>query len=401
MIMQKKKKTNRVGSPSAQALERKEPSPVSELIEQCRTVAPEQLVSQIPSPDVARVLVENLPLDDPAAASVLIRLGESFSDRQVRKAIRRAVFRMRQKGMLVPPELEREPGEPILKRPAEVLDPLALLGPIDRLGNRGVLVALPNRTIGYDLGFGAVGDTEGFVFFKAGSYSRKHMKELQAAFVDAFGGDKIIPVSLSHGLAVLEKAYGLGKDASGNYLMEYLELRPKLMEVAQPLQEPPIYQHIPEAEIPEETLTPSRIQRLMEHALLDSWVLELEKMEPLVTEIESVETSPIFLSEHQQLARIEEIKEKWIRDSFHKAEKAVLKGRLEETAYLLFHLKEKELARLCLSVARSLERPESAFATNAFLKFLLDRTLDLLEDAEGQTEEEQRPDEGASPLILP
>lgn len=398
--MQRKRKTKGTSGLRAPALNPEQMAVLSSLLDRYRTLAPETLVSEIPSPTVAQALVEGVATDDPATPALLVLLGKAFHQRTVLKAIRKTVFKMRQKGISVPPELERDPGDSILRKPAEDLAPIALLGPIDRMGNRGVLVALPRMAIGYDAGFGVVCDTEGFVFFKAGTYGRKQIRDLQAAFLDNFGGEMVVQTSLSHVATILERAYQLGQQSSGPMSQEFLDLRPRLLDRAPPLEDPAIYQSLPISEVHGDALSPGQIDRLLEHPLLAEWVAAPQKLPSLVEEIKALEESPLLLSEHQKLQRIEEIKDKWTRESYTASERSIMKGRLEETAYILFHRKEEEYARLCITASRSLDLPESPIGTNSFLRALLNRSLDLYFNAEPSEEDMSAEDGGGSASLL-
>ena len=165
---------------------------------------------------------------------------------------------------------------------------------------------------------------------------------------------------------------------------------------------PPIYDFIPEENLSQDTLTDSPLQKLLNHELLRSWVVQPEEIRPLMEEIQKTKESPIYLSELQKTERINEIKEKAVTELYPESKRDLLKNRLEETAFVFFQLGEEEFARLALVAAHSLNKKDSLFGVNPFLKAIVERTLDLYfqgtEEMEGPEGEEE---DTAPKLILP
>ena len=128
-------------------------------------------------------------------------------------------------------------------------------------------------------------------------------------------------------------------------------------------------------------------------------------MEALVKDIDEAENSQILISEEQKANRIREIKEKAVDDLYTDAKRLLLKGRLEENAYIFFKTEEEALARTCLLTAASLERQSSLTGANPFLMAMLERTLGLYLSATGGVpmpgEEEDGEEEDAPSIILP
>ncbi|MBN2033493.1 MAG: hypothetical protein JW836_09470 [Deltaproteobacteria bacterium] len=340
-------------------------------------------VSVIPTDAVAERLVENLPLDERRTPEILVAIGKAFPHKTVRKAVKKKLFKLKQKGI---PSLDREPES----SPAFLLtteESTAFVGPIDGAGNRPVLLTIPQVPAGVDLAMGVINDEKGVIEFIYGRYSRKKMKELKDVFFSKV--PHMVETTLSHIATVLEKSYCREKDNPGDPASEYLRLRPWLLKNARLLDRPALSDLIPLSAVAPNMPGETQIQKLLNHELIASWVIDPEKLGTLIENIERARESPIFISEAQRGEHIIKIKEEGIAKIFGGKDCEILRERLQETAYLFFKIGEESLARLCLAASLSLDEKTSLLGVNPFLKALVDRSLALL-----------RKPARSSPLIL-
>ena len=93
------------------------------------------------------------------------------------------------------------------------------------------------------------------------------------------------------------------------------------------------------------------------------------------------------------MARIEEIKEKGVEELFPEAKRSIIKSRLEEMAYIFHALQRDDIARLSLAGARSLEEKDSMLGVNAFLKAMIDRSLNFYAEIEDNAGSDRSPGE--------
>lgn len=363
-------------SPEAQLL-------LSRFLEDLKTLAPEKLVDQISSPSLAETLVENLPLHDPATLELLPAIEKAFPQKTVKKAVKKKLFKLKQKGISLS-HIEAEKG-PAFSLTRE--QPAAYVGPIDGAGNRPVLIAIPQQPSGVDLAMGVVSDEKGIIDFVFGRFSRKKMKELKDMFFSRVS--HMVEATLSHVATVLEHAYRQEKENPGDPAGEYLRLRPLLLDKTELLDRPAVSDSIPLSSVSPHMLTETQIQRLLHHELMASWVMEPERLGILMEEIQKAEESPIFISEAQRLEHIIKIKEEGIAKIFGGKDREILGNRLQEMAYVFFKIGEQTLARLCLAASLSLNEKDSLLRANPLLSALVDRSLAQL-----------RKPARSSPLIL-
>ena len=322
---------------------------------------------------------------------------EAYDQKNVQKAIKKGLFRFRQRGISVPDTRSQEMTPPTMRQP-EKGEPAAYLGHIDGMGSRGIFIVLPQIPRGVDLGMGVVNDENGIVQFFYGRYSKKRMREVKDIFFERFG--HMVETSLAHAATILEKAYGQNEQLVGDASRDYLQLRPWILDNVPLLDRSVVYDFIPPENVSEKILTDSQITKLFEHPLMASWIIDPEEIKPLVEKISEVRESRILVSEPQKLERINEVKTQRVAELFPDSRRSIIKNRLEEMAYVLFKQAEEEHALICLAAANTFNQKDSPLQVNPFLKFMLDRTLAFYADVAEDAAKSEEAKEDTSPLII-
>jgi hypothetical protein len=341
------------------------------MIESVESVARGTVLIRNLSPQLAAALVEKLPLDSAGTPELVASIAKSFQQKEVKKAIRRTLFKLKQRGVaLADVDLEQPPA--FQPRRVQEEKPEAYVGPIDGTGSRPILIAIPQLPQGIGLGVGVINDEKGILEYAFGRYSKKQAKEMQALFFKKLSF--MVETSLSHATALQEEAHGLRVE-KGEASGDYNQIREWLLEHVPPLENPPAYEFLSAESISGEVLTDSQIQKLLAHPLLAGWVTQPDKLKSVADEIAHAERSPILLSGMQKAERINQIKETSIRQLYPEKQRALMKKRLEETAYLFLKLEEEHLARICLRCALSFLERDSPLKVNAFLTAFLEKSL--------------------------
>jgi hypothetical protein len=357
---------------------------------------PSLLGDRIPGPQVAEALAEKLPVTDPKTPEILLGLRASFRQKNVAKAIRRAAFRLRQKGVVLPEE--QDALRPVFKGyPRGEPDTSAYLGPIDGTGSRPVFIAVPQVPAGVDVAVGVVNDDQGILEFALTRHSKKRSKEIKDLFFSQL--PYMVETTLSHAADVLERAYKAKAAEVSDSARAYLQFRAWLRAHTSTIEGPEAYRLLPPEAVSSDPLTDSQIQRLFEHELMATWIIDLGTLRPLIEEIVKAEESRLFISEGQRLEHIHRIKHEAVPKLFSEARRLSLKYRLEEMAYFFLKSAEEPLARLCLAAALSLAEKESPIKVNSFIKFLLERSLAYY--LKSETRPEKPSDRQSQRLIVP
>ncbi|MDQ1334711.1 MAG: hypothetical protein QG552_1661 [Thermodesulfobacteriota bacterium] len=376
----------------------KEEDLVAQLIQEMGSSAPADILKRVPDPFSAQRLIELLPSEE-SVVPLLLALKHAFQDKNVGKAVKRAVFRLNRKGVSTEAFFAEEEGPlPILK-PVRKDPPLCYIGPVNGAGIRTVVLILHRGGKGLDTGFGVVSDEEGMLQFVYHNVSRKDAKRL----TDGFSEDArpFVETSLAHVATILEGAYQMQVRLRSDAPVDYLELRPWLLENAPLLERPMIYDLIPEA-AKDQVLSDAAIRDLFDDPLLESWLIEPDAIRPFMKDMYSVNESPIVLTTVQKAARVRAIQEKCMAEIFTAEKRERLKRRLEEMGYLFFKLGQEKTAETSLAAALAAVQEPTVVKANPVIEALLAKSLASYRRAI----EERGPDHvlkrgDASPIILP
>jgi hypothetical protein len=396
--MERKKKP-RKGKRERISLSPADEAMVASWLQSLADTDPRELTGQITESPLALALIERLPLKE-RSVPVLVALHGKFGDKNVRKAVKRTLFKLRQKGISVPDVEDDSHSAASVLQPVSVEAPIATVGAIgDLMGSRPVVVIIDRAAKGQDLGIGLVSDEEGISQFLHGNFSRRKVNELIESIME--GAGPLVETTLAHALTILETAYRQHQEHHPEIPTDYLEIRPWLLDHAAPLDHPIIYDHIPRDSLPDEDLTDSQVERLLEHEFLKSWLVDFEQLRPYMEDMGKADGSPIVLTEAQKAARIQEIKEKSLEELFPAEKRTLLRQRLEETSYLYFRLNDEAMARLCLQAAQSMDQKDSLSRKNPVVTYLLERSLRLYMKTTGAEAGEPPSGEDSSRIVVP
>jgi hypothetical protein len=369
----KKKKSRKTNPQPLPVLSADEKALLEALLAGTEKIDPPRLHELIPTPRLAIALIENLPIDSVGTAELLGSFIKAFPQKEVQKAARKILFKLKQKGISIPDsDTESKAGFILSRQDKE--EPKAYVGPIDGDGSRPILIAIPQIPQGHDLGMGVVNDELGILEFSFRRYSRKNAKEMQKVFFEKV--PSMVETSLSHAAALLERAYDL-RTGKGESSGDYVRLRPWLLDHARFLETLNVYDLFPSDAVSKDTLTESQIQKLLNQEYMATWIVDPEKLRSVIEEINEAEQSRILVSEIQKIERINQIKQASVAKLYPDTQRTILKERLEEMAYVFFKSGEEPYARLALACAMSLEDKDSLLRVNPFLSALLEKSLNL------------------------
>lgn len=368
------------------------------LLENLSRVDPSAVGDQLGSPRLAASFIEKIPLEEPGAVTLVLAVQGAFPQKEVQKAAKKILFRLKQRGVSVP-ERQREdlPGF-VAVRPEQSRS-IAYVSPPDGLGNRAVLLEVTRFPAGVDLGMGVVSDEKGLLEFVFGRYSKKKAKEMKDYFFQSVAD--LMETSLDHAATVLESAYPKSKPGNNRSGADYLKLRPWLLQEVSLLKAPIIYDLISPESLTDAALTDSQVDKLLGHKWMETWIVHPDAIKPLVEEILKVQQSPILITAEQKTTRIQDLKESYVSKTHTDEKKNVIIARLEEIAYLFHKAGEEDYAVLALKAALSMKKKDSTFRTNDFLRHMIDHSLSYYLGSMKEIQKDAAREEPTSRLILP
>ncbi len=342
---------------------------VTALLNQVDSAPPQEIVNRIQDPLLATAFVDRLPLPDETALPFLKSISDVFKEKDVKKAVKRALFRLKGKGVRADGFADNHASESVYK-PIKKDEPRCYVGPIDALGNRAVIIHFFESGKGIDVAMGMASDKNGIQQFVFDQMSRKRARELKADLQGMAG--PLVEVPLSHGAMVLEDAFEIENNLGAEARADYLRARPLLLGKAS-LEDYSV--NFGDTGVSHGEITSTDLRRLFENDLMASWLVPPVSLRPFMMEMQKVHESPIILSQTQKLNRIEEIKEKCVNTLFHGEERERFRKRLLEMAFFFLRSGNREYSRLCLEAAASIREKTSQFSRQPVLDFFVERSM--------------------------
>jgi len=234
---------------------------------------------------------------EPEAAELLLEMERSVAGAQ-RREIRRALFRLRQKGVVV----EKAAGlSSVASAGAEVNVQLsAWISQIDPQGEQLVWMAKGRATGGMACMWGAASESEGLTLIRAEHQSRREMRE-QLAMLNRAMPEPMVESDWGLADFLLADAYRRTPEDKRGQVGNYLALRAELIESSPPVQ----FEHPIHAEFAASLAQEPDARLLEQHPELMGFLLPKEAMASFVAEVEEIRQSPLVLNRFQQQERIE------------------------------------------------------------------------------------------------
>ncbi|SPD75522.1 conserved hypothetical protein [uncultured Desulfobacterium sp.] len=365
------------------------------------TSDPGKFASAVPDLAIARAVAERLCLEAEPSITLLTVLKDRFKDKQINKTLKRALFKLRQKGVIVNEAILAEDSPFFDIRPRQEDKPEAFVGPIlNMFGSRAVYITHFRGVRGLHAGMGLVSDEDGIHDFFYGPIGKKRLLEAKEMVSENAG--PLVETSLSHAASIFETAYQRHLEINKREHLGFSELRPWYLQNAPPLDHSAIYDYVPEQQSPGRPLTDSQLERLLNQGPMESWVIDFESLKPYLEELIKLDESPIILTELQKSDQARRLKDDCIEKLFSDTSRALLKRRFEEMAYFFFKQGQEDLCHLCLGAGQGLINEDSHGMKNQVLFYLVNRSFTLYLDlAEGgKTENEFTPEEPTSNIIF-
>jgi hypothetical protein len=316
----------------------------------------------------------------PSVAALLVRL-EADATRAVRKEIRRALYRLRQRGVPVPEAVAPVAVAPPVAGPA--ID--ALLSAVDGRGDRVAWVLRPLDTGGALLVAAQLNEPAGLRDVHAVEVGRKALRATRER-LEKESGLRLVPTDWRVVDALLVEAHE--RAASSERERDYLRVRTRLTR------EPPLPPAEPfsrRAEPP----TADELDALVagSAALLDepefrTWWPAPEALVGIVEEIGELRDSPIVVSQGAQEERLRAVLR---RAGETLLPPAIAARRLQAMAYVLAETGRSAPARQALAVATVLRDRPAAAPDVPFVAVYVERAVGaLLAETRARHEEQQR-----------
>lgn len=282
---------------------------------------------------------------DTHVAGVLQDLDSAGTERTQRKRIRRALHRLRERGVALPSPGPGSTGPPVA-RPEPERE--AWLSATDGLGTRLVWVAVAESSGKWLLVAAELNEPGGLADLRVSEVARKRLREARQHLREAGVALARLPFEVADALLV----EGQRRRGEVERALDYLRVRPRLTtapptspdEPRSPLAAAPAADEI-------EPLVAASAKLLAEPELVRWWPRP-EDAGPFLEEIAALDESPIVLSQPQQEARLAAV---MARAAAALYPRPIVARRLRATAYVFAETARVDAARMALAIAEALE----------------------------------------------
>jgi len=337
------------------------------------------LLPLVTGDDAERLVAAIGELGSAGAAAALAALEPRVTGR-ARRELRRALYRLRQRGVTVP----ERPATDVPRRPESEADVEALVSSHDTAGDRLLWLVRRQAGSGSLVVAAQVNEPGGLRDVQVVDMSRKQIRAVRQRLARE-GHVILVPAPWRVVDALLVEAHE--RTPTRDRSRDYLRVRSQI--TAEPAAAPaePTSRHAPPPSADEAGVLAAASGPLLGEVPFAAWVPESEVTAPFVEEIGALRDSPLVLNEMQERERVREVIRRGARTLYPAAS---LARRLEGTAYVLAETGRPAVARLALATAVLLRvRPDEAYET-PFVIGLAERALGTLLSADVARRTEER-----------
>jgi hypothetical protein len=309
---------------------------------------------------------------DRASLEALTSLERTVTDKEIRKEIRRSLFKLAQKGMSAPPA---EAVEVSAQKPTLTLAPETegYLSSVDGAGGRLVWLAKPQAGSGVQLLQGMVNDREGLQRVSGVLIRRKELRRMMQDIREKHGVTMIF-VPWEYADQILYEAFERAKAMGRSGLEDFSSIR-TIFNPAKPKALPhPIYDRLASDEVRTGAWR-DLSRRLLEEVEFRFWILDEDWIKPYLERVEKAQESRLVLNEIQKEERFAGIVRNAVREIFSGERRQLFQRRMEDMALYFLETGREEKAKLALAVALQFREGDLGPLDISFLTGLIQKSL--------------------------
>ena len=337
----------------------------------------------------------------PVAVKVIQALQRMEAKKPVRRALKTALYRLAQQGLVEEQEEAEVEPRVLVPRPEDRQAEAWASWP-ESQGERGIILKLPDAGRGYLMVIGVLNSEGVFHEFEAVQTTRKGVRALLEQMTGGVAG-RIIEIPLNHFRFLYAEVADTYQRQSMELPSGYEVILKQLDFWAEKPSAPHIYNLLAEKEIGEDILLLRSSDGLLEVEPFLSWRLPEELVSPFAAQIREMGESRLVISQSSQLERVEQIYREAATELFTSERREHYRRLLEEAALLLYLEGREQEAKRAFAVALDLKKEVGLFTENNFILGLVKRSISAevgsaLEDMAGERPREKTTESG---LIIP
>ena len=324
---------------------------------------------------------------DAAALDALGEIDRRTSDKEIKKEIKRALFKLSQKGFTAPEEKSdvAKPAAPLFGAELEIE---AYMSAVDGGGGRLVWIAKPQPSHGLQVIQAMLHDRDGLLRFGGMHMRRKELRKM-ADEIKQQHDVSMIPVPWEFADQIIYEGYEKARARGQSGLENFHEVRSilatgKPKEVAHP-----IYQRLNGEQVRDGAWR-EQSRRLLDEPELRYWILTDDWVQAFLPQLQEAQTSRLVLNPLQKEERFNAIVRDAVKTLCSGENGAAFKRRMEDMALYFLETQRADQAKLSLAVALQVSEGDPGPLDISFLTGLMQKSFAFFMSQEKAKKEEEQ-----------
>lgn len=324
---------------------------------------------------------------DAAALDALVELDRRTSDKETKKEIKRALFKLSQKGFTAPDQNPEgsKPAAPLFGADREIE---AYMSAVDGGGGRLIWIAKPQPNHGLQVIQAMLHDREGLLRFAGIHMRRKELRKM-ADEIKQQHGVTMIAVPWEFADRIVYEGYERAKERGQGGLENFHEVRSMLATGKPHEAAHPIYGKM-DAEQARDGAWREQSRRLLDEPELRYWVLTEDWVQALLPQLQEAQTSRLVLNPLQKEERFNAIVRDAVKTLCSGENGRAFQRRMEDMALYFLETKRADQAKLALAVALQVGEGDPGPLDVSFLTGLVQKSFAFFISQEKAKKEEEQ-----------
>ena len=323
---------------------------------------------------------------DRAALDALGEIDRKTIDKEYKKEIKRALFKLSQRGLNIPRESAGH-GAMAASLFAHEPETEAYMSAVDGGGSRLIWLAKTQPGHGLQVIQAMLHDRDGLLRIGGTHLRRKEMRDMFQALQQQ-QGVRMIEIPWEFADWAIYEGYERAKARGQSGLEKFHEMRAVFATAKPRDQAHPIYHKI-DAEQAREGAWREQSRRLLDEPELRYWVLTDDWIAQFLTQIQEAQTSRLVLNPLQKEERMSAIVRDAVKTLCSAENGRAFKRRMEDTAFYFAETGRPEAAQLALAVALQVGEGDPGPLDVSFLTGLVQKSFAVLLSQEKAKQEEE------------
>jgi hypothetical protein len=308
---------------------------------------------------------------DSTAVEALAEIEKQATDKETKKEIKRALFKLGQRGLRIPHEDVRENKPAAFFSRATDID--AYMSAVDGDGGRLVWIAKPQPNHGLQVIQGMLNDRDGLLRVGGMHLRRKELRKMVQDIKEQHDVS-MIPVPWEFADRIIYQGYEKAKARGQSGLENFHELR-SIIETAKPKEQPhPIYEKLDAAQVRDGAWR-EQSRRLLDEPELRYWILTDDWVQAFVAQLQEAQTSRLVLNPLQKQERFSAIAREAVKALCSGENGSLFRRRMEDMALYFVETNRPDRGKLALAVALQVGEGDPGPLDVSFLTGLMQKTF--------------------------